>query len=343
MTGRERRVVGRGSSGVRHPANTLSFVAEYRINDLAEASGVSVRNIRVYQDRGLLPPPTIRGRTGWYSDDHLNRLNLISRMLERGYTFATISELLHAAHYGMKVEHVLRGAPTKGGRFRNFKRAATITFTELRKTLNASERSIALSQKLGLLVKDGAHYAIKNPEVLEGAEVLVKSGVDIDVLLDRFVRVQDDLEDAARSFVSIITDKYLNENLPTLGEAKVSKMAELIQTVRPMAHEIVETTFRKALDDEITRAIGEASTYFDVADTDVPAPDVPAPDVPGADVTDGPASGIDPETAGDGAQNMTTGSVTSNAVSPDTSEGPTPGTEESVDTPQTHRPTPRSS
>ncbi len=287
-------------------------MAEYRINDLAEASGVSVRNIRVYQDRGLLPPPAIRGRTGWYSDEHLVRLNLISRMLERGYTFATISELLHAAHYGMKVEHVLRAEP-RGGRFRNFKRAATITITELRKTLNASDKSIALGQKLGLLVKDGAHYAIKNPEVLEGAEVLVKSGIDIDVLLDRFVRVQDDLEDAARSFVSIITDKYFDEKLPELGEANVSKMAELIQTVRPMAHDIVETTFRKALDDEISKAIGEASTYFDAAE------DVSDADVPNVDV---PSAGGDVASTGDDAPRMdaerdpdvTTGSVTSNDV-----------------------------
>ena len=36
-------------------------VAEYRINDLAQVSGVSVRNIRVYQDRGLLPPRSSRG------------------------------------------------------------------------------------------------------------------------------------------------------------------------------------------------------------------------------------------------------------------------------------------
>lgn len=143
---------------------------EYRINDLAKKADVSVRNIRVYQDRGLLPSPTIRGRTGWYSDEHLVRLQLISRMLERGYTFATISELLHAAHHGMRVEQVLRATP-KSGRFRNFKRAATITITELRNSLGASDRTIALSQKLGLLTKDGAHYAIRNPEVLEGAEV----------------------------------------------------------------------------------------------------------------------------------------------------------------------------
>ncbi|MDL9936917.1 MerR family transcriptional regulator [Gordonia sp. ABSL1-1] len=245
---------------------------EYRINDLADASGVSVRNIRVYQDRGLLPAPIIRGRVGWYSEEHLVRLNLISRMLERGYTFATISELLHAAHYGMRVDQVLRGSP-KPGRFRNFKRAATITITELRKTLNATDRSIALSQKLGLLAKDGAHYAIRNPEVLEGAELLVRNGVDIDVLLDRWVRVQDDLEDVAKSFVSIITDKYFDENLPHLGEEAVSKMADLIQTVRPMAHDIVETTFRKALDEQISKAIGEAATYFDAAQ---PSDDVPA-------------------------------------------------------------------
>ena len=118
---------------------------EFRINELAQVSGVSVRNIRVYQDRGLLPPPTIRGRTGCYSDEHLVPLNLISRMLERGYTFATISELLHAAHYGMKVEHVLR-APAKGGRIRSIKRAATITFTELKKSLGASEARRALPE-----------------------------------------------------------------------------------------------------------------------------------------------------------------------------------------------------
>lgn len=123
-------------------------MTEYRINDLAQVSGVSVRNIRVYQDRGLLPAPTIRGRTGWYSDEHLVRLNLISRMLERGYTFATISELLHAAHYGMKVEHVLRASP-KQSRFMNLKRAATITITEFRKSLGGSDRAIAVSQKLG--------------------------------------------------------------------------------------------------------------------------------------------------------------------------------------------------
>ncbi|GAB17491.1 putative MerR family transcriptional regulator [Gordonia effusa NBRC 100432] len=249
-------------------------MAEYRINDLAQVSGVSVRNIRVYQDRGLLPAPIIKGRTGWYSDEHLVRLNLISRMLERGYTFATISELLHAAHYGMTVEHVLRSSP-RGGRFRSLRRAATITITELRKTLNASDRTIALSQTLGLLAKDGAQYAIRNPELLEGAEALVRGGIDIDALLDRWVRVQADLADVAHSFVSIITDRYFDERLPNMSDVEIAKVAELIQTVRPMAHEIVETTFSKALDKEISQAIGTASKYFEASPDESSADESP--------------------------------------------------------------------
>lgn len=236
--------------------------AEYRIAELSEVSGVSVRNIRVYQDRGLLPPPEVRGRTGWYSEEHLVRLNLISRLLDRGYTFATISELLLAASRGLKVEHVLARKP-RSGRLRTWKRAATITIAELRKTLNASDRAIGLSQKLGLLVKDGAGFVVHNPDLLEGAEVLVKGGIDIDILLDRWDRVQTDLTDVAASFVSIITDKYFDENLPNLSEQSVSQLAELIHTVRPMAHHIVESTFADALDAEISRAIGEATKYYE--------------------------------------------------------------------------------
>ncbi|GGF09152.1 MerR family transcriptional regulator [Williamsia phyllosphaerae] len=239
-------------------------MAEYRINELADISGVSVRNIRVYQDRGLLPSPKIKGRTGWYSQEHLVRLNLISKLLDRGYTFATISELLLAAHYGMKVEHVLDGEP-KGGRWRTFKRAATITMTELRRTIGATDTTIAMSQRLGLLAKEGAQYAIKSPELLEGAEVLVKAGIDLESLLRKWERVQNDLDDVADSFVAIITDKYFGEDgqLLDLEEKEVAKAAHLIRTVRPMAHEIVQSAFRRALDRKISIAIGEASEILE--------------------------------------------------------------------------------
>jgi DNA-binding transcriptional MerR regulator len=75
-------------------------MTEYRVSELARAADTTVRNVRVYQDRGLLPPPRRQGRIGLYSEEHLARLKLIGRLLGRGYTFATIGELFSAWHSG---------------------------------------------------------------------------------------------------------------------------------------------------------------------------------------------------------------------------------------------------
>jgi DNA-binding transcriptional MerR regulator len=60
------------------------------IDQLAERSGITVRNIRYYAGRGLLPPPTLRGRTGLYGPDHLARLELISELSALGFTLTAI-------------------------------------------------------------------------------------------------------------------------------------------------------------------------------------------------------------------------------------------------------------
>ena len=78
-----------------------------RIEELAEETGTTVRNIRVYQERGLLPPPERRGRTAYYGPEHRRRLLLILRLLDRGYTFATIEELLIAQRHGFTLNDFL--------------------------------------------------------------------------------------------------------------------------------------------------------------------------------------------------------------------------------------------
>src|SRR5438309_572599 len=44
------------------------MASEYRIDELAREAGTTVRNVRAYQDRGLLPPPRRSGRVGLYTD-----------------------------------------------------------------------------------------------------------------------------------------------------------------------------------------------------------------------------------------------------------------------------------
>lgn len=69
---------------------------EFTIDSLARAGETTVRSIRVYHERGVLPPPEVRGRIGYYSPDHLKRLRTISRLLSRGMKLNGIKELLDA-------------------------------------------------------------------------------------------------------------------------------------------------------------------------------------------------------------------------------------------------------
>jgi DNA-binding transcriptional MerR regulator len=64
------------------------------IEQLAAQSGMTVRNIRAHQARGLLDPPEVRLRVGYYGPEHVERLNLIRRLQEDGFNLAGIKRLL---------------------------------------------------------------------------------------------------------------------------------------------------------------------------------------------------------------------------------------------------------
>ncbi len=93
-------------AAVRHPPGA-EFSGEYRIDDLARIAGTTTRNIRVYRDRGLLPPPVRIGRIAVFNDTHLTRLRLITSMLDRGYNIAHVHEMLSAWEEGKNLGDVL--------------------------------------------------------------------------------------------------------------------------------------------------------------------------------------------------------------------------------------------
>src|SRR4029079_14922790 len=70
------------------------MTAALTIDQLAERSGISVRTIRFYAGRGLLPAPQLRGRTGLYGPGHLARLELVRQLSALGFTLAAIEAQL---------------------------------------------------------------------------------------------------------------------------------------------------------------------------------------------------------------------------------------------------------
>src|SRR5687767_7247124 len=80
--------------------------SEMTIDRLARKAGMTARNIRAHQSRGLLPPPEVRGRIGYYGDEHLARLELIKEMQADGFNLEAIGKLLERS--GGSSEELLR-------------------------------------------------------------------------------------------------------------------------------------------------------------------------------------------------------------------------------------------
>ncbi|MET0897565.1 MAG: MerR family transcriptional regulator [Mycobacterium sp.] len=96
-------------------------MTQYRIGDLAEASGVNTRNIRAYRERGLLDPPRRDGRLAIYSDVHLEQLRVINQLLAKGFTSSHIADFFSAMRAGhdladfLGLQDVFAGAAGGGG------------------------------------------------------------------------------------------------------------------------------------------------------------------------------------------------------------------------------------
>src|SRR3954453_14941069 len=69
---------------------------EMTIRQLAERTGMTVRNIRAHQTRGLLPPPVVRGRTGYYGEEHVRRIEITREMQADGLNLEAIRRVFDA-------------------------------------------------------------------------------------------------------------------------------------------------------------------------------------------------------------------------------------------------------
>src|SRR3954467_1895667 len=64
------------------------------LDELTKRVGMSVRTVRFYTTKGLVPPPIRRGRSGYYSPDHVARLELVRELQGHGFTLSAIERYL---------------------------------------------------------------------------------------------------------------------------------------------------------------------------------------------------------------------------------------------------------
>jgi len=238
-------------------AESAAPEANLTVEQLAYETGMSVRNIRNHQSRGLLPPPEVRARVGYYGPEHVARLRLIQEMQAEGFKLSAISRLIG--------EH---GADAD--RFVGLRQAVTAPFaTEAPEVYSRDEliekfgidddRLLEKAQKLGLLVPLGEdRYEAPSPALIRAAEEVTGMGVDLPAALTVIEKLERNAQSSARTFVNLFVDE-LWKPFDDAGrpEDGWEDLIAAIGRLRPLAFDALNATFRLTLTTEIEKAFGE--------------------------------------------------------------------------------------
>jgi DNA-binding transcriptional MerR regulator len=226
------------------------------IEELAARTGMTVRNIRAHQSRGLLPPPEIHGRTGFYGPEHVTRLELISEMQADGFNLQAIKRLIDVSD-------------GSGQELLGFSRALMAPFEqespEFIEQAELDERwgrldpkLIAKAERLGLIRPLGAgRFEVPSPTLLRAGEELLALGVQPRTMLNLAELIVRRTESISEAFIELFLEAVWkpfaaagrpDEDWPRIREA--------LERLRPLASEAVLATFQRTMTQGVERALG---------------------------------------------------------------------------------------
>jgi DNA-binding transcriptional MerR regulator len=230
------------------------------IGELARRTGMTIRNIRAHQTRGLLPPPEVQGRTGYYNEDHVARIELTREMQAEGLNLEAIRRVLESSE-GSSREMV------------DFARAVRAPFedetpeifepAELAAAWGAKptefdQRVIRRAEKLGILrqLPDG-RFEVISPRLQRAGAALVELGVSLQAALLTAAELRRCSEKVSRTFVDLFV-KEIWEPFDQAGRPDEDwpKVREALDRMRPLASDALLAMFQITMG-EATEKAGE--------------------------------------------------------------------------------------
>src|SRR3954468_17164966 len=191
---------------------TLGYVSdvvpadELTIDELAQRTGMTVRNIRAHQSRGLLPAPAVRRRTGYYGPDPLARIELIRELQSEGFNLESIRRLL--ADSDGSSREVLRFTRMLREPFED-EEPQIVDAAELAQRWGARDpKLLDRAAKLGYLrpLGDGRYEEI-SPRLSRAGEELAAIGVPAEVAVAVVERIRRHADGVAKNFVRLFLEQ----------------------------------------------------------------------------------------------------------------------------------------
>lgn len=251
----------RGATDPAPYASGMSEAEEFTIDELASRAGMTVRNVRAYAGRGLIDAPRLEGRTGYYTLQHLQRLQLIRQLLDRGYTLAAVEKAVRgapntAAGHALDLINLLE-LPHDDGESEVMSRDALAALAGVPR----DDALITSMQEFGLVEwVDGDQDLVRllEPTVVRTGAAAVAIGLAPQTVIGLFPVLQSHLRTIADSFVhevsAEIVQPFLDAGLP---EEDWPRILGTIENLLPIASQVTLGIFRSQFRQAIEVEIGE--------------------------------------------------------------------------------------
>jgi DNA-binding transcriptional MerR regulator len=227
--------------------------SQLTIEQLAAEVGMSVRNIRNHQSRGLLPAPEVRARVGYYSAEHIARLRLILDLQADGFNLKAIERLVNAS--GGSAGRLVGLREALGAPFES-ETPEIVTAEELSERFGEVDAKVAdRIRKLRLVTPIGdGRFEASSPALMKAAEEVVSLGVPLHAAIDLVERVSRDCESISRAFVRL----YLKEVWEPFEEAghpdeRWDDVIDAIRGLRGIASEALLAMFKLRMSAQVEK------------------------------------------------------------------------------------------
>ena len=197
------------------------------IDGLARQAQLPVRTIREYHTMRLLPPPERRGRIGIYGPRHAQRLELIARLQQRGYSLAGIRDLLEAWDAGANLTALLGVEPAQAALDETPLR---LTRAELLARLPVlTGASLRRACSIGLVQPDGEEFLVRSPALLALVADGTTTGIPLNEMLDLIDTLCAELTSLAAVIAGLIVERLLQ---PLEAGRRLDDLPALLQRGR---------------------------------------------------------------------------------------------------------------
>lgn len=237
---------------------------ELTIDELAHETGVSSRNIRYYQTRGLLPPPRVKGRSGVYGQQHIDRLALLDELKSEGLNLQAISFLLGGS--GNVDTEELRGLKRAILDSWGSSDPVEMQLEDLTDQLELSDEEAAayfqraVELELIELTDDEEVVRILLPDILTAGRELMRMGVSFDRALDVLATIREHAGAVAEAYVEMFDEAVLAPwDARGRPDDEWRDIRESVERLRPIAGDALLAVFNQLIQHAITERLSSAA------------------------------------------------------------------------------------